>query len=331
MPKKAFLSGITGQDGSYLADLLLDKGYEVHGMVRRSSVSNVTRIDHICGNKNVHLYYGDLLDSGSIRKLIYQIKPDEIYHLAAQSHVRVSFDQPEYTADADAVGTIRILDAIKDFQEQIGKKVRFYNAASSEMFGSSPPPQNENTSFKPRSPYACAKVFSYYATINYREAYDLYAVSGILFNHESSRRGETFVTRKITKSIAKIIKGTEKYIPLGNLEAKRDWGYAPEYCECMWKMLQQEKPEDYVIGTGETHSIREFLKEAFEYSGLGDYNKYVKIDRKYMRPSEVDNLRADASKAKKLLGWTPKVKFKELVRIMVDADLKAEGVSHVGR
>lgn len=325
---KAFLTGITGQDGSWLAEILLKKGYEVHGIVRRSSVSNVTRIENIYYHPMVHLYYGDLLDSGSIRKLIYKIKPDEVYHLGAQSHVRVSFDLPEYTSEVDAIGTIRILDAIKDIQEETGKKIKFYQASSSEMFGAAPPPQNEQTAFHPRSPYAVAKVFAYYATINYREAYDMFCVNGILFNHEGERRGETFVTRKITKGIAKIIKGTEKTIPLGNLEAKRDWGYAPEYMEAAIKMLQQDKPDDYVIGTGEVHSVREFAEEAFRYAGLGDYEKYITIDEKYMRPSETNTLQADASKARRLLGWEPKVKFKELVKIMVDADLKEEGVEH---
>lgn len=324
--KKAFITGITGQDGSYLAELLLSKGYEVHGIVRRSSVSNVIRIDHIYYHPMVHLYYGDLLDSGSIRKLIYKIRPDEVYNLGAQSHVKVSFDQPEYTADVDAIGTIRILDAIKDFQEHMREKIKFYQASSSEMFGSSPPPQNETTVFRPRSPYAYSKVFAYHATINYREAYDIFAVNGILFNHESPRRGETFVTRKITRGIAKILQGTAKHISLGNLEAKRDWGYAPEYMEIAMKMMQQEKPDDYVIGTGEAHSVKEFLQEAFNYADLGAYEDYIKIDEKYVRPTETGTLVADSTKAMRLLGWQPKVKFKELVKIMVDADLK--GIGH---
>lgn len=326
--KKAIISGITGQDGSFLAEILLKKGYEVHGIVRRSSVSNVTRIENIYYHPMMHLYYGDLMDSGSIRKIIYKIKPDEIYGLGAMSHVMVSFATPEYTTEVNAVGAMRMLDAIKDVQEETGQSIRFYNAASSEMFGAAPPPQNEQTAFHPRSPYAVAKVFAYYATINYREAYDMFCVNGILFNHESERRGETFVTRKITKGIAKIIKGTEKTILLGNLEAKRDWGYAPEYMEAAIKMLQQDKPDDYVIGTGEVHSVREFAEEAFKYAGLGDYEKYITIDEKYMRPSETNTLQADASKARRLLGWEPKVKFKELVKIMVDADLKEEGVAH---
>lgn len=324
--KKALLTGVTGQDGSYLSELLLSKGYEVYGMVRRSSVSNVTRINQIYHHPRFHLYYADLLDSGSIRKLIYTIKPSEIYNLAAQSHVKVSFEIPEYTAEADAIGPIRILDAIKDFQEETGNQVKFYQATSSEMFGASPPPQNETTLFQPRSPYACAKVFAYYITKNYRQAYNIFAVNGILMNHESPRRGETFVTRKITKGIAKILKGEDKYITLGNLEAMRDWGFALEFVECMWKMLQQDKPDDYVIGTGEAHSVREFLDEAFSYAGLGNYEKYIKVDKMYLRPIETNTFLADSSKARRLLGWEPKVRFKELVHMMVDADLKDAGV-----
>ncbi len=331
MEKDVLITGIGGQDGSYLAELLLEKGYEVHGIVRRSSTPNLSRLAGIEKHPRLHLYHGDLQDAGSIRKLINEIEPNAVINLAAQSQVQISFDQPEYTADIDGVGVIRILDAIKDFQAKTGKNIRFYQASSSEMFGSSPPPQNEKTPFKPRSPYACAKVLGYYATVNYREAHDLFAVNGILFNHESPRRPEEFVTRTITLGIAKIIKGKEKCIYLGNLDARRDWGYAPEYAAMMWKMLQQKKAEDYVIGTGQTHSIREFLAEAFEYAGLGDYNKYVKVDKRYVRPLDVNDLRADASKAERLLGWKPRVKFKELVRIMVDADVKAEGVEHVGR
>ncbi len=321
--KKAFITGITGQDGSFLVEFLLKKGYEVHGMIRRASTFNTSRIDHIFQdphsiNVRVFLHYGDLTDSGNITKLINQIKPDEVYHLGAQSHVRVSFDMPEYTADTDGLGTLRILEAIKNS----GLPIKFYMASSSEMFGSSPPPQNEKTPFDPRSPYAVAKVFSYYATRFYREAYGIFACNGILFNHESERRGETFVTRKITRSIARIKAGLDKKLYLGNLKAKRDWGYAPEFVEAMYKILQHSEPDDFVIATGQMHSVEDFLQESFAYAGLGDWKKYVEIDPRYFRPAEVEVLQGDFSKAKEKLGWEPKTKFKDLVKIMVDADIK---------
>lgn len=321
--KRALITGITGQDGSYLAELLLQKGYEVHGIIRRASTFNTERIDHLYQDPHLSgvrlfLHYGDLSDSVNLVKLLYELKPDEIYHLAAQSHVRVSFDIPEYTADITAVGTIRILEAIRE----TGLRPRFYQASSSEMFGSSPPPQSESTPFHPRSPYAVSKVFAYWATVNYRESYDLFACNGILFNHESPRRGETFVTRKITRAVAHIKAGLQQKVYLGNLEAKRDWGYAPEYVEAMWRMLQQDRPDDYVIATGETHSVREFCEEAFALAGL-DWREYVEFDPRYLRPAEVDILCGDASKAKRILGWEPKVRFRELVRIMVEADMAA--------
>lgn len=323
MNKKALITGITGQDGSYLAELLLSKQYEVHGLMRRASTFNTDRIEHIyqdphVSNRKLFLHYGDLADSSVINKLINQIKPDEIYNLGAQSHVRVSFDIPEYTADIIALGTLRILEAIKSS----GLPIKFYQASSSEMFGSSPPPQNEKTSFQPRSPYGCAKVFAYYTTILYRQAYGIFACNGILFNHESPRRGETFVTKKITKGIAKILAGLEKKIYLGNLDARRDWGYAPEYVEAMWLMLQQKKADDYIIATGETHSVKEFIKEAFKYVGIKNWQKYIEIDSRYFRPSEVENLRGNALKAKIKLGWKPKIRFKEIIKIMVDADIE---------
>ncbi len=325
--KRALITGITGMDGSHLTEFLIGKGYQVHGIIRRASTFNTSRIDHLYQDPHVNgvsmfLHYGDLSDANTIRKLIYQIQPDEIYHLGSQSHVRVSFDIPEYTANITGLGTLRILETIKDYGEETKRKVKFYNAASSEMFGNSPPPQNERTPFHPRSPYAIAKVFSYHTTMNYREAYGIFAANGILFNHESERRGETFVTRKITRGIARIMAGLDKKIYLGNLDAKRDWGYAPEYVQAMWLMLQQKEPDDYVIATGETHSVREFLEEAFTYAGLGNYKKYVEIDPHYFRPSEVDVLRGDASKARKKLKWKPKVTFKQLVKIMLDHDLK---------
>ncbi len=323
MVKKALIFGITGQDGSYLAEFLLSRDYEVHGVIRRASTFNTSRIDHLYQDPHVSgvklfLHYGDLTDTGNIEKLVNQIKPDEIYHLGAQSHVRVSFDMPEYTANTDALGTLRILEAIKNS----GNYVKFYNAASSEMFGSTPPPQNEKTVFHPRSPYAVAKVFSFDITRMYREAYGVFACNGILFNHESPRRGETFVTRKITRSIARIKAGLDKKLYLGNLDAKRDWGFAPEYVEAMYLMLQQEKPDDYVISTGESHSVKEFLETAFSYAGLGDYKNYVEIDQKYFRPAEVESLIGDTAKAKEKLGWQPKIKFNDLCKIMVDSDLK---------
>lgn len=330
--KKCLIFGTTGQDGSYLAEFLLYKGYEVHGVVRRASTFNTKRIDHIyhdlhVAGFNLFLHYGDLTDTGNIEKLINQIKPDEVYHLAAQSHVRVSFDMPEYTVNTNALGTLRVLEAIKNS----GLPIKFYMAASSEMFGSSPPPQNENTPFYPMSPYACAKVFSYHITRFYREAYGIYACNGILFNHESSRRGETFVTRKITRGIARIKAGLDKKIYLGNLDAKRDWGFAPCYVEAMYLMLQQPKPDDYVVATGETHSVREFLEEAFKYADFGDWKPYVEIDPRYFRPAEVEVLIGDALKAKKELDWEPKIKFNDLVKIMIDADFRAYGLEPVGQ
>jgi len=330
-PKNALITGIAGQDGSYLAELLLGKGYQVHGIIRWDSVFTTQRIDHIFQDPHVRerkmfLYYGDLTDTGNIEKLINQIKPDEVYHLAAMSHVRVSFDMPEYTVNTDALGTLRVLEAIKNS----GLPIKFYMAASSEMFGASPPPQNENTPFHPRSPYACAKVFSYHITRFYREAYGIFACNGILFNHESPRRGPTFVTRKITRAIARIKAGLDKKIYLGNLDAKRDWGFAPEYVEAMWLILQQPKPDDYVIATGETHSVREFLEEAFKYAGLGDWKSYVEINHRYFRPAEVEVLVGDTSKAKEKIGWQPKIKFEELVKIMIDADFRLLGLTPSG-
>lgn len=329
--KKALITGITGQDGSYLAELLLSKGYEVHGLVRPASTFNTRRIDHIYRDPHngadvrLFLHYGDMSSTGSLLDLIYTVKPDEIYHLAAQSHVRVSFDLPEYTADVTGVGTIRILEAIR----KSGVKARFYQASSSEMFGSTPPPQSEMTPFEPQSPYAAAKVLAYWITHNYRTGYGLFACNGILFNHESVRRGETFVTRKITRAVAAILAGRQKHLYLGNLDAKRDWGYAPDYVEAMWLMLLQNEPHDLVIGTGEAHTVREFLDEAFGYVGL-DWQDYVRIDPRYYRPNEVDYLLADASQAKEILGWQPRVRFSELVRIMVDADLDVAGLSCPG-
>ncbi|HDY72639.1 MAG TPA: GDP-mannose 4,6-dehydratase [bacterium] len=329
--KKALITGITGQDGSYLTELLLDKGYEVHGIIRRSSTFHTGRIDHLfqdlhLSEVRLFLHYGDLTDTGNIEKLVNQIKPDEIYHLGAQSHVRVSFDMPEYTANTVALGTLRVLEAIKNS----GLPIRFYNAASSEMFGVSLPPQNENTPFHPRSPYACAKVFAYHTTRFYREAYGIFAVNGILFNHESPRRGETFVTRKITRGIARIKAGLDRKIYLGNLDAKRDWGYASEYCEAMHLMLQQSEPDDYVIATGRSHSVREFLEEAFQYAGLGDWKRYIEIDPRYFRPAEVEILVGNTTKAKEKLGWEPKIKFRDLAKIMVDADLRAQNLELPG-
>ncbi len=322
--KKALITGITGQDGSYLAELLLSKGYEVHGIIRRASTFNTRRIDHLYhdphrngGEVKLYLHFGDIAAIESLMDVIYNVRPDEVYNLAAQSHVRVSFDMPEYTGDITGLGTIRILEAIR----RSGYPERFYQASSSEMFGSAKPPQYELTPFEPRSPYAAAKVYSYWVTRNYREGYDIFAANGILFNHESPRRGETFVTRKITRAVAAILAGKQSKLYLGNLDSKRDWGYAPEYVEAMWMMLQQEKPDDYVIGTGEAHSPREFLDEAFGYVGL-DWKKYVEIDPRYFRPTEVDYLLSDPSKARTKLGWEPKIKFHELVRIMVDADLE---------
>jgi len=328
--KKAFITGITGQDGSYLAEFLLSKNYEVHGLIRRSSSLNRERIDHIhnAGDnsaKQLILHYGDLSDSGRLTNLLHNIKPDEFYHLGAQSHVRVSFDIPEYTSDVVGVGTLRLLEAIRNS----GIQCRFYQASSSEMFGASPAPQDESTLLLPQSPYAVAKVMAYHTTNNYRDAYGIYACNGILFNHESPRRGESFVTRKITISLANIIAGKQSVIHLGNLAAKRDWGFAPEYVEAMWSMLQQNQATNYVIGTGEMHSVEEFLIEAFNYVNL-TYDKYVKIDPRYMRPLEVDTLCADYSMAKKAFGFEPRIKFSQLVRIMVDADMERAGLTPIG-
>ena len=328
--KRALITGITGQDGSYLAELLLSKGYEVHGLIRRASTFNTSRIDHIYQDPHdpdarLLLHYGDLASLEQITNLIYNVQPDEIYHLGAQSHVGVSFDMPEYTGDITGLGATRILEAIR----RSGINTRFYQASSSEMFGDAPPPQSEQTTFRPRSPYAAAKVYAYWMTATYREAYNIYACNGILFNHESPRRGETFVTRKITRGVGQIVAGHQKKLYLGNMAAKRDWGYAPEYVECMWHMLQQDEARDFVIGTGEPHSVREFVEEAFNYVGL-DWEPYVEIDSKYFRPLDVELLMADTSKAREGLGWTPKVTFKELVRIMMDADLEAAGVEPVG-
>ena len=355
--KRALITGITGQDGSYLAEFLLSKGYEVHGIIRRSSTFNTQRIEHIYvdphnPNAKLFLHYGDLSDPGILTEIIWNIKPDEIYNLGAQSHVKVSFDMPEYTGNITGLGTTRILEAIR----RSGVKTKFYQASSSEMFGASPPPQNEKTPFYPRSPYAVAKVYAYFITINYREAYELFACNGILFNHESPRRGETFVTRKITRAIANILSGKQKILYLGNLNAKRDWGFAPEYIRAMWLMLQQENPDDYVIGTGESRSVREFVERAFEYAGIeiewkgnganergivksveskwediikpGDM--IIEVDPKYFRPTEVESLCADITKAKRKLGWEPIVKFSDLVKIMVDYDMLQNGLEPKG-
>ncbi len=355
--KKALITGITGQDGSYLAELLLSKGYEVHGLIRRSSAFNTGRIDHIYTDPHIpgtrlFLHYGDLSDSGQLSNLVYNIRPGEIYHLGAQSHVKVSFDMPEYTGDIVAIGTTRLLDTIR----RSGIHAKFYQASSSEMFGASPPPQNEDTPFYPRSPYAAAKLYAYWMTVNYREGYGMFACNGILFNHESPRRGETFVTRKITRALANMIAGKQKKLYLGNLESKRDWGFAPEYVECQWMILQQDEPADFVIGTGESHSVREFVERAFGYAGIemewrgkgidlkgvvksltstltstftvGD--TLVEIDPKYFRPTEVDFLQADISKARQRLGWEPRTTFDELVKIMVDYDMKLIHLNPVG-
>lgn len=357
MSKKALVTGITGQDGSYLTELLLSKGYEVHGLIRRASTFNTGRIDHIYTDPHMpgtrlFLHNGDLSDSGQLVNLVYNIRPDEIYHLGAQSHVRVSFDMPEYTGDITALGTTRLLEAIR----RSGIKSRFYQASSSEMFGAAPPPQDENTAFCPRSPYAAAKVYAYWMVVNYREGYKMFACNGILFNHESPRRGETFVTRKITRAIANILKGKQRKLYLGNINAKRDWGFAPEYVEMMWLMLQQDEPDDYAVGTGESRSVKDFLEKVFNYVGIeiewrgegidrkgiirslssalnpalkaGDV--IIEIDPKYFRPTEVDFLQADISKARKKLGWAPRTTFDELVKIMVDYDMKLIGLDPVG-
>lgn len=329
--QKALITGITGQDGSYLAELLLSKGYEVHGIIRRSSTFNTRRIDHIYRDPHngehvrLYLHYGELASQGSLLDIIYNVRPDEIYNLGAQSHVRVSFDLPEYTGDVTGLGTTRILEAIR----RSGVNARFYQASSSEMYGNASPPQNESTSFDPQSPYAAAKAYAYWLTRNYRLGYDIFACNGILFNHESPRRGETFVTRKITRALAAILAGKQQYLYMGNLEAKRDWGYAPEYVEVMWMMMNHNQPLDLVVGTGEAHTVRDFLEEAFGYVNM-DWQDYVRIDPRYFRPTEVDYLEADASKARKILGWEPKVRFHELVRIMVDADLELIGLPNPG-
>jgi GDPmannose 4,6-dehydratase len=329
---KALITGITGQDGSYLSELLLEKGYEVHGILRRASTFNTRRIDHVYNLSQMaeapvpfFLHYGDISTSESLIDVIYNVQPDEIYHLAAQSQVRVSFDMPEYTGDTTGLGTIRILEAMR----KTNSKARFYQASTSELYGKAKPPQSEITPFEPQSPYAAAKLYAYWITRNYRDGYSMYACNGILFNHESPRRGETFVTRKITRAVAMIQAGLQRSLYMGNLDSKRDWGYAPEYVEAMWKILQQDQADDFVLGTGEAHTVREFLDEAFGYIGL-DWHEYVKIDSRYFRPTEVDYLLADPSKAKKVLDWEPKIKFHELVRIMVDADLESLGLESPG-
>ena len=329
--KRALITGITGQDGSYLAELLLSKGYEVHGIIRRSSTFNTQRIDHIyqdpnAPNARLFLHHGDLSSTEWILHLIYSLAPDELYHLAAQSHVRVSFDVPEYTGDVTGLGAMRLLEAVR----RSGSKTRFYQASSSEMFGSAAPPQSETTVFEPRSPYAAAKLYAYWMTRTYREGYGLHASNGILFNHESPRRGETFVTRKITRGVAAILAGKEDTLYLGNLGARRDWGYAPEYVEAIWKVLQQDAADDYVIGTGEAHSVQEFMEAAFTYAGL-DWRKHVKIAERYFRPLEVDALVADTRKARTKLGWEARIGFDDLVKIMVDADVEAAGLPSQGR
>jgi len=357
---RALITGITGQDGSYLAEFLLSKGYEVHGLIRRASTFNTGRIDHIYSdphtpNMRLFLHYGDLSDSGQLINLVYNIQPDEIYHVGAQSHVKVSFDMPEYTGDITGLGTTRILEAVR----RSGIKTKFYQASSSELFGASPPPQNESTPFYPRSPYGAAKLYAYWMTVNYREGYDMFACNGILFNHESPRRGETFVTRKITRAVANILAGNQKRLYLGNLNAKRDWGFAPEYIEMMWLMLQQDGPDDYVVGTGESRSIREFVDLAFRYIGvelrwegsgaeekgvvrsvtprvsfdasrLSKGDVVIEVDPRYFRPTEVDFLQADISKAREKLGWEPRTTFDELVKVMIDYDLKMVGIEPPG-
>ncbi|KPQ35127.1 MAG: GDP-mannose 4,6-dehydratase [Phormidesmis priestleyi Ana] len=333
--KRALITGITGQDGSYLAELLLEKGYEVHGIIRRTSTFNTDRIDHIyvdphAEDAKLFLHYGDLNDGTMLRRILEQVQPREVYNLGAQSHVRVSFDSPEYTVDTVAMGALRLLEAIRDYQQRTSQEVRFYQAGSSEMFGKVQHElQSEKTPFYPRSPYSCAKVYAHWQTINYRESYDMFATNGILFNHESPRRGETFVTRKITRALARIIAGQQKKLYLGNLDAKRDWGYAKDYVKAMWLMLQHHEPDDFVVATGETYSIREFLTVAFEYAGL-DWNDYVAFDERYLRPAEVDVLIGDSSKAKRVLGWQPEVSFEGLVKLMVDSDLEAIGLKPIG-
>ncbi len=361
MSNRALITGITGQDGSYLAEFLLSKGYEVHGLIRRASTFNTGRIDHIytdphASGVKLFLHFGDLSDSGQLSHLIYNIQPDEVYHLAAQSHVRVSFDMPEYTGDATGLGTTRILEAIR----RSGRHIKYYQASSSEMFGAAPPPQNEQTRFYPRSPYGAAKIYAYWMAVNYREGYNIFACNGILFNHESPRRGETFVTRKITRAVANILAGKQARLYLGNMDSKRDWGFAPEYVEMMWLMLQQDKPDDYVVGTGESHSVREFVETAFRYAGVdiewqgsgatekgvvaaltdsraGILNPLhvgdvlIEIDPRYFRPTEVDYLQADISKARDILHWQPRTTFEELAKVMVDYDLQAVGITPPGQ
>lgn len=328
--RKALITGITGQDGSYLAEFLLSKGYEVHGLIRKASTFNTERIDHIYQDPHdpearLFLYHGDLSNGEQLTYLIYNLQPDEVYHLGAQSHVKVSFDMPEYTGSVTGLGTTRILEAIR----RSGIKTRYYQASSSEMFGDAPPPQNEGSPFRPRSPYAIAKVYAYWMAANYREAYGMFAANGILFNHESPRRGETFLSRKVTRAVARILAGIQDKVYLGNLDSRRDYGYAPEYVEAMWKILQLDQPEDYVLGTGVAPTMREFVIEAFEYAGL-DWQAHVEIDPRYFRPTEVDHLLADASKARRDLGWEPRITFKQLARIMVDADMEAVELTPIG-
>lgn len=325
MPKRALITGITGQDGAYLTELLLGKGYEVHGLMRRASLFNTDRIDHLyhdphVGGANLSLHYGDLADGTALRRVLEKVDPDEIYNLGAQSHVKVSFDVPEYTADVVATGTLRLLEALRDHVEHGGKKVRFYQAGSSEMYGAAPPPQNERTPFYPRSPYAASKVAAHWYAVNYREAYGLFICNGILFNHESPRRGETFVTRKVTRAACRIKEGLQDKLFLGNLDAKRDWGFAGDYTEAMWLMLQQSNPDDYVVATGESRSVRELVEITFDELEL-DWKKYVEIDARYLRPTEVDFLQGDAAKARERLGWTPRTGFKELIQMMLAHDI----------
>jgi GDPmannose 4,6-dehydratase len=330
--KRALITGITGQDGSYLSEFLLEKGYEVHGIIRRTSTFNTDRIDHIYEDPHregarLYLHYGDLTDGTTLRRILEEVKPIEIYNLGAQSHVRVSFDSPEYTVDSVGMGTLRILEAVRDYQQRTGVKVRFYQAGSSEMYGLvQAVPQSETTPFYPRSPYACAKVYAHWQTVNYRESYDMFACNGILFNHESPRRGETFVTRKITMAVARIMAGKQRKLFMGNLDSKRDWGYAKDYVRAMWAMLQQENPDDYVISTNETHTVREFLDLAFGYVNL-NWEEFVEFDKRYLRPSEVDLLIGDSTKARTTLDWQPSVTFEQLVALMVEADLNALGLT----
>jgi GDPmannose 4,6-dehydratase len=324
--QRALITGITGQDGSYLAELLTSKGYEVHGVIRRASSFNTDRLDHLYQDphekdRRLILHYGDLADGTVLRRILERAQPDEVYNLGAQSHVKVSFEEPEYTADVVALGTLRLLDSIRDHQERVGRTVRVYQAGSSEMYGAAPPPQNEATPFYPRSPYAVSKVAAHWYGVNYREAYDLFLCNGILFNHESPRRGETFVTRKVTRAVGRIAEGLQSELFLGNLDAKRDWGFAGDYVEAMWLMLQQERPDDYVVATGEAHSVRELVECAFDRAGL-DWEQYVRIDPRYYRPTEVDYLQGDPAKAMRVLGWRPRVSFGELVTMMVDHDLE---------